>query len=264
MTEQPHETSVCINCNNTVATPYCSQCGQPNPPHRMSLGQISADIQGRAYGTSGLFQRTLRDLFIKPGRVVATYIAGNRVMYSRPVGFFLLMTTIMLVLISVLNIDYSVFLAAASPTDMADSTEAERQLHQTISSFMVNNLRLMSFVMIPIQAFIARWFFFRKRGFSYLEHTVLPFYSTGQLNVLGVVNIVLFRFTNWMMPFWLTTLISIIYFAYGYSGWIVSQHAVKVFLKGIGIYLVSLLFVVLLSTIGMGVYLVLHPEMLNV
>lgn len=262
MTQQPLETGVCINCNNPVETPYCPKCGQPNPPQRMSLGQISADIQGRAYGTSGLFQRTLRDLFSKPGYVVATYIAGNRVLYSRPVGFFLLMITILLVLVSLLNFDYAAFLQASTPTE-GTVNAAQTRLQQDVYRFMIDNLRLMSLVVIPLQAFFARWLFFRKRGFTYLEHTVLPLYVGGQLNVVSIFSVLLFAVTGWLFPFWLTILISVSYFAYVYSGWIQTQSKIKVFLKGIAIYIISVFSISLLAMIGGVIYLLLHPELLK-
>lgn len=262
MTEQTHVTRVCIHCKNAVETPYCPTCGQPNPPQSITLGQISADIQGRAYGTSGLFQRTLRDLFTKPGQVVATYIAGNRVMYSRPIGFFLLMITILLVLVDLLNFDYAAFLQASAPSDGTQDV-AQTKLQKDVYQFVINHLRLMSFVVIPMQAFFARWLFFRKRGFTYLEHTVLPFYAGGQLNLLSVFTVLLFEATGLYFPFWLVTLVSVSYFAYIYVGWIQTQSKLKVLLKGIAIYVLSVFSISILAMIGGIIYLLMHPELMK-
>jgi hypothetical protein len=262
MTEQSNWDGNCINCNKPVNTPYCSQCGQPNPPQRISLGQISADVQGRAYGTGGLFPRTLRDLLTKPGHVVASYINGNRVTYSRPVGYFLLMITILLVLINILNVDYAALMEASSPKDETQNA-AQVKLQHDIYQFMINNLRLMSLVIIPLQAFCARWFFFRKRGFSYFEHTVLPFYTNAQINLLSIFAVLLFAITGWPFPFWLTMALSISYFAYAYVGWIESQSKIKVFLKGVGIYVIAMVLMILLAIVGAAFYFIFNPDLLK-
>lgn len=262
MINQSPETSVCINCKKSVDSPYCPQCGQPNPPQRISLGQISADIQGRAYGTNGLFQRTLRDLFIKPGHVVTTYIAGNRVTYSRPVGYFLLMITVLLVLINLLNFDYAEFLEISNPTEgLTDSGQVK--LQHDMYQFLTNNLRLMLLLLIPFQAFFARWFFFRKQGFTYLEHTILPLYTAAQLNIVSIFAILLFEVSGIYLSFWLSSVVQLFYFSFAYTGWIQAQSKLKVFLRGIGIYLFSILGFSILIMIGGIVYFILHPEMLK-
>lgn len=260
--DQAPKTGICINCNKPVETPYCPQCGQPHPPLRISLSQISADIQGRAYGTSGLFQRTLRDLLVKPGGVVATYIRGNRVMYSRPVGYFLLMITILLVLISLLNFDYAAFMQAGTPGSDMQNT-AQSKLQQDVYRFMMNNFRLMAFIVIPVQAFFARWFFFRKSGFTYIEHTVLPFYTSAQLNIITIFSILLFEITGWHTPFWIISVVSMGYFACAYVGWIQTQSKLKVFLKGIAIYIIAVFAISVLAMMGGVIYFILHPEVLK-
>lgn len=260
---ETYPSGICINCNKAVNTPYCSQCGQPHPPQHISLGQISADIQGRAYGTSGLFPRTLRDLFTKPGHVAATYIAGNRVTYSRPVGYFLLMITILLVLVNLLNFDYAGFLETSNATE-GITNPGQIKLQHEMYQFFTNNLRLVSLVIIPFQAFFARWFFFRKQNFTYLEHTVLPLYVAAQMNILTIFSVLLFQVSGWYFPLSVSGIIQLLYFSFAYTGWIQSQSKLKVFFKSIGIYLFSIVGFSILAMIGIMIYFILNPEMLKV
>ncbi|MBA4144935.1 MAG: hypothetical protein DI538_26465 [Azospira oryzae] len=256
------ESGRCINCQQEVSTPYCPQCGQPYPAERMSVGHVLADFQGRPYGTRGLFLRTIKDLTVKPGEVVRAYVMGNRVLYNRPVGYFLLMITIMLIVASVLQIDYVTFLQVSSiSADGLNDHQAE--LNKYVLQFISSNIKLISLALIPFQAFIARYLFFRKSDFSYLDHTVLPFYLEGHLNLVTIISLIGFRVAGFYIPFWFTTILTLIYFGFGYTGFIVHQSKIKSFFKGVGIFIVSQLVVAIISLIAGFLYILNHPEILE-
>lgn len=252
----------CINCGQAVSTPFCSQCGQPFPPQRMSLGQMFADFQGRVYGTNGLFQRTVRELTLHPGKVSASYVAGNRVLYMRPIGYFFLTITVMLLLANALGIKYAEFLKVFSPQAPA-SNAGQKKINEMNLNFIADNLRLLSFIIVPIQAFVSRYLFFRKSGYSYLEHTVLPFYLAGHINWLLIFAILLLKLFHFVIPYWLMIGLTVIYYGNGYVGWIHHQSKLKAFAKGIGTYLVTQLFFGLLAIIVFIIYAILNPEFLE-
>ena len=256
------KTGYCINCSQEVNTPYCSQCGQPFPPQRMSIGHVFADFQGRPYGTRGLFWRTIKDLTLKPGEVVRSYVMGNRVLYNRPIGYFFLMITLMLITASLLNVDYVEFLKGSSPPIQSTGTDQEK-FNRFIFQFISDHIKLLSFIVIPFQALVARYFFFRKSGYSYLDHTVLPFYIEGHLNILMMISILIFKITAWQIPFWVMSLLSPVYFAFAYMGFITHQSKVKSFLKGAGIFIVAQFLIAILSVIGGVIYIINHPEVIE-
>ncbi len=257
------EKKSCINCGSEVITPFCPQCGQPHPPMRMSLGHIIADFQGRMYGVSGLFPRTIKHLTYKPGEVAHAYVEGNRVLYARPVGYFLLLITIMLLLADILGVDYAQFLKGVTPP-MADSgNKGREQFNMILFQFISRNVKIISFAIVPIQAFAARYLFFRKSGLSYLEHTVLPFYVEGHMTLVTIGSIIVFKVSGLMIPYWIMIGMSLGYFGFAYSGLIKNQSKLKSFLKGIGVFLLSNLLVGVLAAIGGILYVAIHPEVLQ-
>lgn len=252
----------CINCHREVHTPYCPQCGQPFPPQRMSISHLVADFHGRPYGARGIFFRTVKDLTLKPGEVIRAYIEGNRVLYNRPIGYFFLMITIMLILAAVLGVDYVEFLKGSSPEVRSNGGSAA-EFNRFIFEFISRNIKLLSFIIIPFQALIARYLFFRKSGYSYLEHTVLPFYIEGHVNIITMLGLVFFRISEIYTPFWLMMISSIGYFGYAYTGFITNQSKLKAFLKGIGIFLVSQFLLGVVSTFIGITYVMRHPEIIE-
>ncbi len=253
-------TGRCINCHQQVETPFCPNCGQPFPPQRISVAQMFSDFLGRTHGTNGLFLRTLRDLTTRPGEVARTYIMGNRVLYNRPVGYFFLMITIMLILVSLLNIDYKEFMIGIAPTD---APVKQSKLNDSIFNFMTNNLKIISFIVIPFQAFVARYLFYRKSNYSYLDHTVVPLYLGGHLNILVIIGLVLFKIISVSISFSLISIVTLGYFAFTYAGLMKHQSLVKGIFKGIGIYIVTQLLLIILAGIGGFAYLYTHQDLLK-
>lgn len=251
------ETGTCVNCGEPVTSPYCPKCGQKNPPRKITLLSLYHDFQSRIYGFDGMFPRTIRDLTIKPGEVARTYVSGNRVMYVGPVGYFFLMLTVFILVMGWLNIDFYTFSQSNNPW-APEQTKGAAAAGKFMSDIIARNMRIFFFIRIPIAGFFS-WLFFRKAGYNWLENTILAFYTEGHMVWLSIINVFVFAFFEASYNFWVMPL-SIFYYAYSCTGFFVHSGKLASFLKGIGVYILSLLVFVLLVIIAAVTYIIMNPE----
>jgi hypothetical protein len=164
----------CINCSAEVLSTYCPTCGQRQTVKRLSIKEGWNDFWARIYGFDGMFPRTLRDITIRPGVALRKFIEGNRVAYYGPVGYFFLMVTLIYIVASLFNIDLVEFMKSASDTGLQPNAKVgigQERMIQATMKLASDNLKILSFIMIPIFAFCGRYIFFRKQGLNFIEHT---------------------------------------------------------------------------------------------
>jgi Protein of unknown function (DUF3667) len=127
------------------------------------------DFQSRIYGFDGMFPRTIKDLTIRPGIAAHEYIEGNRIKYYGPVGYFFLMITVVLLLLSLVEVSfYDLMIKSSQLTEIRENSGQEKFL-KIFSEWIVNNMRIFSFLIIPFTAIGSR-ILFRKSGLNLLEH----------------------------------------------------------------------------------------------
>jgi hypothetical protein len=257
----------CINCNQEVTENFCPNCSQRTTVKRITFKEGWYDFWARIYGFDGMFPRTLRDLTIRPGVAAKRFIEGNRVLYYGPVGYFFLMITVMLLLYDMMGISFVDIMKATGESMPQPTAQSQSQIvfSQKMFQAISDNLKIFFFAFIPFQAFAARYIFFRKAGFNFVEHSVLPFYIMGHdlwINIVfGVVYAINGEFYTW------SALITFFYFGYAYSTFMTHQSRVKAFFKGIGVWLVGyLLLILILMLVSVAIVLVVgktNPEALK-
>lgn len=255
--------ATCINCNSDVSTSFCGNCGQSNPPKKLTFGYLWYDFQSRIYGFDGMFPRTLRDLTIRPGVAAREHIAGNRVKHYGPVGYFFLMITVFLLILSMLNVDFVEFMSNSTKEISGVSQNQSGQLAQRkLMSFLSDNMRSFSFLIIlPIS--LTAMLFFRKAGYNILEHSVLPFYVFGHIYWLTIFSLLLYDFFE-IGPYFLEQLVvSVLFFAFATSNFYHHNSKVKAFFKGLAVYIIGYLFFVAIMSVFTLIYMVNDPEFLE-
>ncbi len=253
----------CINCNKEVSTSFCGHCGQPNPPRKLSFGNMWYDFQSRVYGFDGMFPRTLRDLTIRPGIAAKEYIQGNRVKHYGPVGYFFLMITVFVLMMSMLEIDFSEFYQASSEAIVDTPKDyAAKLTQQRILDFATNNTRLIPFLSIPFIATMA-WLFFRRSGYNFLEHAVIPFYVLGHMYWLAILNLLLFKFFGVSARLTFQFGFTILFFAFACSGFYTYNSKTKAFFKGLVVYLLGFFSFILLVILIGSIYVMTNPEIME-
>ncbi len=261
--EQIEPTQSCINCGDRIAGNYCLNCGQRVSVKRITFREGWNDFWARIYGFDGMFPRTLRDLTIRPGTATRRYLDGNRVAYYGPVGYFFLMITLLYLVASLLDISIVDFLRNAGSSNLQPVPKqgsGQEKLMQSTFELVSDNLKLVSFIVIPIQAFCSRFLFFRKSGLNFTEHTVLPFYGLGHLYWLSIASLFIHAITGNFLPNWIQIVVAILYFSYAYSDLFQNQSRLRAMAKGFGIYIsTQLLFGLLVAVIVIFIIL-FNPE----
>jgi len=255
--------STCINCKSDVSTAFCSNCGQPNPPKKLTFGYLWYDFQSRIYGFDGMFPRTLRDLTIQPGVAAREHIAGNRVKHYGPVGYFFLMITVFLLILSMIDVNLMEFMSSATK-EIADTSQNQsgQLAQQKLMGFVYDNMRTFSFlIIIPIT--LTAWLFFRKAGYNILEHSVLPFYVFGHTYWLTILSLLFFYFFETSPRLTIQLVISILFFAFACSNFYNHNSKVKAFFKGIAVYLIGYFLFVVMMIVFTVIYVFTNPEFME-
>ena len=236
----------CVNCGQEASDKFCAHCGQRTEIKRITLKEGWTDFWSRIYGFDGMFPRTLKELTLRPGKAALEYIQGNRVKYYGPVGYFFLMITFLLLLLSLLDLNYAELI---SNTRNAIPLKQNTKLEEKLFPLIADNLKLFAFLGVPFQALAARFLFFRKSGYNFLENMVLPLYITGHLFWITIL-IFTYRKITCEMPFAFMSIMKPLFFGYSYMTFMTDQPKFKTFLKGVGVDLGGqLLFMIILSVV---------------
>ncbi len=175
------------------------------------------------------------------------------------------MITCFLLLLSIIGLpftDYMQSMQGAIPVEQKQSPFTD-----SIRSFVADNMKLVAFLYIPFQAFMARYLFFRKQGLNFLEHAVLPLYATGHWYWVSMIEAVVFKVTDKSMGAPLQFLLIAMYFGFAYTTFAANQGKVKLFFKGFGIYLLSFIILMIIAML-VGIVVVIwaskyNPELLE-
>jgi hypothetical protein len=238
--------ATCINCSREVETPYCPQCGQRSPVRGINFANLWADFAARIYGFDGMFPRTLKDLTIRPGQVAREYIAGNRVKYYGPVGYFFLMLTLYLLLASMLEIDLVDFTMKSSPATSQQGA-GQREISLMINQWVNGNIRTVSFIIALFTVFFT-WLFFRKSGYNLIQSAVLIFFVNGHIIWISIASLFVYKLTDFVLPASVSLLASIAFLVFAYTNLYNYQKKWKVAIKGLLLYIVSYVTMIVIVT----------------
>ena len=109
MVEEHHR---CFTCGQEYQGNYCPCCGQSAKIGRYSFKNallLLLDVWGM--GNRGMF-RTLRDLILRPGYLIRDYISGMQMAYFPPFKLLFLLTALLLVVESGVNLKGENYLAS--------------------------------------------------------------------------------------------------------------------------------------------------------
>ncbi|HZY78449.1 MAG TPA: DUF3667 domain-containing protein [Cyclobacteriaceae bacterium] len=248
----------CINCSAEGEGTFCSHCGQRLEVKRLTWKESLNDFWARIYGFDGMFPRTFKDLTIRPGFAAMEFIKGNRARYYGPVGYFFLMITCFLLLLSIIGL--SVIDYMQEMQKVITDQQKEAALNKDIRALVSDNLKLMAFVFIPIQAFCARYVFFRKQNLNFLEHSVLPLYLMGHWYWINMVEALSLRYSGFMFGISLHWIGMAAYMGFGFTSLVTTQPKWKTFMKGVGIYALSFVFMFILILIALIIAMMIDPS----
>ncbi len=249
----------CLNCGEAATAKFCSNCGQKQGVNRLTWRTVFDDLQKRLLGFDNNFLRTLKDLTIRPHVVIASSIEGVRVRYIGPVGYYFLMLTIYVLVISITGIDMAEASNNLSQSLNGDTSSEQLAIQLKWNGFVAENIRIISFVMLPF--FITGvWLVFKNKGYNFLETSVITFYGQAHPIWISVMAIITVTVTGGKLPLtWLSVLsylyLTIIITAF-YKG-----NKIWNFIKGLLALVLGLVLLIVFAMLTGFLLAVVNPEL---
>lgn len=96
------EDKTCLNCGNNVDYHYCSHCGQENTETRQPFYFLITHFIEDFVHYDSSFWHTIKNLFLKPGKITNEYLSGKRNSSVNPVKLYIFISFITFFLIAVI------------------------------------------------------------------------------------------------------------------------------------------------------------------
>lgn len=252
----------CIHCGEPVLSPYCGQCGQRRKVVRISWKSLMQELGSRWLGFDNQFARTFADLSIRPGRVVNRFLAGDRVSYLGPFGYYLIVTAVVILLISILDVSMEDLMRSNNESlgvgGPHSSNAAEMQakfLHYVALGF-----RFIAIAMLPFFGLALKWIY-RSKKLNFVEFSAILLYSVAHTYWLSLAQAVAFKFTGnsytlvaffLMLPYNGFFLMDILENRRSFKNWL---RGVWAYMLGYLIFMAFIMVVSLIIGIGIGIYM---------
>lgn len=143
--------------------------------HRFTFRRVLEDLLDLFLLNRGL-PFTLKELFLRPGRVIDAYISTGRDLYTHPLKYFVLIAG--LYLFVVLQLD---LYQAVPYTDVDTGAEAEMLFRR----YFLNYMNVWMAVGVLFFGLISRRLF-RSSGYNFTEHVIANLYATAQVTLLYI------------------------------------------------------------------------------
>lgn len=170
----------CRNCGSELSGNYCSHCGQKTKVERISAGYFYHELIHYFTHMENGFIFTSYKMVLMPGKTVSDYIYGKRKYYQTPVSYFLIWTSIYILLL------YGINLVFGENTVVAfnDYFGPGESTHYAIS-----HLALVLTMIIPFQALFLYTLLARAK-YNYFESLVITIYFLGTILLFQTVFLI--------------------------------------------------------------------------
>jgi hypothetical protein len=84
----------CLNCDATLAGPFCASCGQRAIPAYPTVHELANDAFHELSGWDGRLATTIRTLFRRPGELTRDFLAGRRARHISPIRLYLMASVV--------------------------------------------------------------------------------------------------------------------------------------------------------------------------
>jgi hypothetical protein len=184
----------CTNCEALSSGLFCSSCGQKKfQRQQFELHKALKDIFSEVSDVESSLGKTVRMLFLHPGKLTADFLAGKQKSYVTPVRLYLIIITINFLVYAVLE-DYSLvnieflknisqnvpWLHQAVEQGQLESELSNYAFFHQVNTRVNDTLPILLYFLIFVQALVLKAQFGRYDRY-YIEHLVfaLHFMSFG-------------------------------------------------------------------------------------
>lgn len=247
--------SNCLNCDQKILGNFCFDCGQKTDTHRITFSHfIFHDILHGVWHFEKGILFTVKEALIRPGEAALDYIGGKRIKYYNV--FYLLLVLIGLNLF--LNHYYDEF----SHTYLNTTPEPNNVHKSEIDKFLINNVKLIIFSVVPLFA-INSFLIFRRKRLNFSEHFIIAGMVylgvillvtiselTGFLDFFNYIDVIS-DFAGYAVP-----LAIILYVPFGYYNAFKADYSkIRFFLK-----MISFGFILLVEIIVLSLLLIMYID----
>ena len=185
------ENNQCQNCGDVTINNYCPGCGEKRYK-RINIKDVVGDFLSNLVTVEGPILRTIKDLSLRPGTMITDYLNGKRKIYYKPFQYYLLATTVYFLFFYLWGNELmSMFANIGANANTTGTVEEIKTFQQEFSDFQNNNMRLFTFFLVPIYAFLIWLFFGRKNNHSFTESLVISLYVSAQVLLFSLLSTLL-------------------------------------------------------------------------
>ncbi len=206
----------CVNCGKVSDSQFCPDCGQNLNAKPISFKVISFEMTDKWLGFDTKFGRTLRDLTIRPHRLIEQYLNRNTVKYVGPLGYFVIVTALMLLVFDLFNVNVQELILKSNESfgiDPVAEGNKQKEMQDKLMGMISSNFRIMAGLIVPFTA-LGLMLTFRKSR-NYLENLVASLYLHAHTIWITVFSVLLLAISGYEPPKVLEILIGVGYFIWG-------------------------------------------------
>jgi hypothetical protein len=152
----------CRNCDTAVEDQFCPACGQKDIDLERPFFELFSEAFREAVDLDGRAWRTVKTLFLRPGRLTEAFLAGKRRSYTSPLRLYLFISVSFFILLAWLAGRGMLLEQGQSIEDYA----AEQ------ARFMSDLMPRLMFLLLPVFALMLRVVFRQRLYFDHLIHSV--------------------------------------------------------------------------------------------
>ncbi|MCL6218147.1 DUF3667 domain-containing protein [Zunongwangia pacifica] len=171
----------CKNCHAALSTAheYCYSCGAKKIESRLNLKLVFEEFSAVFLNIDNTFLKTFKTLFTNPTEVIDGYINGVRKRYLNVISYFTIGLTLA---------GFQIFfLRKFYPESLEIPGLYEYTGQELIFNSIYDYYSLVSILLIPVYAFIARLSFFNRKKYNYTEHLVVMGYISSHYTIISAI-----------------------------------------------------------------------------
>jgi hypothetical protein len=255
----------CKNCQTIFEGKYCPNCGQKSNTHRLTWHQLFHDLQHQILHVDRGIFFTLREMTLRPDKVIKEFIAGHRIKYFHPISYLLLGSALSLFIMKPFKEQLLQFVTSGA---VGQQSAQQAKMQTGVFNYMQDHYNLMLAIFIPFLAFCT-WLVYRKqKQYNYVEHMVVFGYTMGHSSYLTFLITPLLLVIKAQWFFGITSLVS-----YSYMLWVLFRvfrqptigktiwKLVQLVLLLIGLYLLA---IIIMVAILLVLKFVFHLDVLHI
>lgn len=147
----------CKNCQKPITANYCPNCGQKADVSRVNFQYVAKEL------TEGVFQLeyglfyTIRELFIRPGATIRSFLAGQRKRYFKPIAFTLLLSTLYVLISEFAEVDTFLTEAMNGIAAGLSDNNSEATLAVSLIQWLAKNHAATTLLLLPCMHLPLGW-----------------------------------------------------------------------------------------------------------